>query len=221
MICPIIIIRTNKKLECAGKMEHKNKVFKNLINFIQGKERYAVLKIAPTSYDHSTALAAAFVCYFGQEKNILFRTSSVKDIEIYLSGALSGFWDGDSKSSNFKKRIKEAVKSRKISIDTINLSIDTINIRSQLATPHKLHGAIIYPAETFLAQDYIFKKCLSDLNRRNTEKIIFCTNMYEDNMNRLKKLNPVIMNEEETFSSEKTYVPINLSTSKNLEFSYF
>jgi hypothetical protein len=178
-------------------MQHKNKIFKNLINFLQSKEKFAILVGKDEKDAHSIALAALLVCFFEQKKNILFRTSSVKDIEIYLSEALSGFWDGDPGDNKFRKRIKEAFKNRYFSIATMNIFIDTTNPRSQIITPQKLHGAIVYPVENFLSQNGIFEKCLRDLQERDTEKVIFCTSIYEEKLEGLKVLKPVIMNDVE------------------------
>jgi len=177
-------------------MDHKNKVFKNLINFIQSKERFALLIGKEDGHAHSIALAALLVCFFGQEKNILFRTSSVKDIETYLSKALSGFWNGDPGDNKFRKRIKESVKKRNFSIASMNIFIDTTNPRSRVITPEKLHGAIVYPVENFLSQNCIFEKCLSDLQSRKSEKIIFCTAASEVDFDGLNILKPVMLNDE-------------------------
>jgi hypothetical protein len=179
-------------------MQHKNEVFKNLINFIQSKEKFAILVGKEYGHAHSIALAALLVCFFGQEKNILFRTSSVKDIEIYLSKALCGFWNGDPGDNKFRKRIKESVKKRNFSIASMNIFIDTINPRSQIITPEKLHGTIVYPVEIFLSHNCIFEKCLKDLQERNVEKVIFCTAIQEAKLDPLKLLKPVILNDEKS-----------------------
>jgi len=170
----------------------QNKAFKELINFVQGNDRFAFIKGSSQGDNHSTAFAALLVCYFGSNSNILFRTSSVKDIEGYISRALSGFWDGDPKDAKFKKRVKEAVKKRNFSISSINIFIDTINPRSHVNTPGKLHAALIYPVEEF-CPDYGIKKCLTDLEIRNCEKIIFCNRLENEKIEALDELNPFII----------------------------
>lgn len=199
-------------------MDHKNKVFKNLINFIQSKEKFALLIGKEDGHAHSIALAALLVCFFGQEKNILFRTGSVKDIEIYLSKALSGFWNGDPGDNKFKKRIKESVKKRNFSIASMNIFIDTTNPRSRVITPEKLHGAIVYPVENFLSQNCIFEKCLTDLKNRRSEKIIFCTAINEVDFGGLNVLNPVILNDEKLLC-KKNFDFINYMPQEGMIYS--
>jgi hypothetical protein len=174
----------------------QNKAFKELINFVQGNDKFAFIKGSSQTSNHSAALAALLVCFFGSNSNILFRTTSVKDMESYLSRALSGFWDGDPKDAKFKKRVKEAVKKRNFSISSMNIFIDTINPRSHINTPEKLHAALIYPVEEFCL-DYGIKKCLTDLERRNCQKIIFCNRLEDEKIECIEELHPFIIDYRE------------------------
>jgi len=183
-------------------MKNKSKSFRKLISFIQGKETFALYTGNNSFDEHSVALAALMVCFFGDRRNILFRTSSVKVIEKYLSRALAGLWDGDPGNSKFRRQVKKAVKDRNFSISSMNIFIDTINPRSHIITPDKIHAAILYPAEEFLP-NCILEKTLEDLYQRKTEKIIFCSLGNEDlNLKELDLLKPVMV-EGRDFSPKK------------------
>ena len=94
----------------------------------------------------------------------------------------------------------------------MNIFIDTLNPRSHIITPEKIHAALLFPAEEFLAGG-LLERTIEDLENRHVEKIIFCSLGKEDmNLKELENLNPVIIGEKPGNSEENIPAEDKLAT---------